>query len=238
MPPDPATIAALADALRQMGGDRVVTGVGAVDVRHLDRITDEEAALVTGAAPRRRVEFASGRVLLHDLAGEPAPILRSASGRPLLPSGRACSLAHDADVVVAAVAGPTVEAVGIDIEPEFELDRDEIDVVVRPDEDRRRATDLFVMKEAVYKAWSATGGELIGHHDVRVDIHDHRFRATITAFPDRTVRARSLGRPGSATAPDPMGTRRLRGLTAFDGTYRRTDGRCLALVIADDPSTR
>jgi len=50
---------------------------------------------------------------------------------------------------------------------------------------RNRTTDkAFTLKEAVYKARSGLGGEMLEHHDVRLDIGSSTFHAEVP--PDRS----------------------------------------------------
>jgi 4'-phosphopantetheinyl transferase EntD len=91
--------------------------------------------------------------------------------RPRFPPGVVGTLAHDRDIAVAATTTvPEYRALGIDIEPDTVLD-DEMASVIRRSEERHLDAHLvFALKEAAYKAWSSTGGRILEHHDVRVDI--------------------------------------------------------------------
>jgi 4'-phosphopantetheinyl transferase EntD len=102
---------------------------------------------------------------------------RSASGAPVWPDGIIGSLAHDADIAVAALASRRdYTGLGIDIEPAHPLDHDLLDIIATPSE--RRAIDddllqahvLFTIKEAVYKATHPIDGVFLEHHDVEVSL--------------------------------------------------------------------
>ena len=56
---------------------------------------------------------------------------------------------------------PGIAALGIDVEPTGPLSAEMAAVILRPDEAGLDAHLAFTLKEAVYKAWSAVGGELI-----------------------------------------------------------------------------
>jgi 4'-phosphopantetheinyl transferase EntD len=144
-----------------------------------------EVGAVSAARPARRREFATGRALLRELLGTSDAILPTGTRAPAWPAGWCGSLAHDDGVAVAAVApSPPWQALGVDLEVHGGLDAGETAIVLRPDEalDALDPVLAFVLKEAAYKAWSALGGGLLDHHDVRVTIHDgDRFEATVVA---------------------------------------------------------
>lgn len=139
-------------------------------------LTPSERASVAAAVPSRQAEFATGRALLRSLIGERAEILRTSSGSPMLPLGWSGSLAHDAEYAIAVVSRSEV-AVGIDIEPRVAMESDVAELIVRADDVVPDALTAFVVKEAVYKAWSTAGGVLIDHQAVRVVAADDRFTA-------------------------------------------------------------
>ena len=122
---------------------------------------------------------------------------------PALPPGVVGSLAHDRLVAVAAICHDVeVTALGIDVEPTEPLSMDVARLIVRDDEAAIDAHLAFTLKEAAYKAWSNSGGRMLGHHDVRLEIDADRFWATV--LPDR---------------------RRI------EGTFTTACGRHLALVV-------
>lgn len=149
--------------------------VGARPIDPIDRaaLVRPERDWLGSAADFRIDEFASGRTLLRSLLGRNIPIPIGADRAPVVPSDVVCSLAHDSAVAVGAVADRgAVSALGIDIEPIVTLGADVASVILRPDERHLDALVAFVVKEAVYKAWSVPGAPLIGHHDVRVRSFD------------------------------------------------------------------
>lgn len=131
-----------------------------------------EADAVARAVPKRRREFATGRVLLRQLLGSDVAIDVLADRRPALPIGTVGSLAHTDTIAVAAVTdAETASALGIDVEPATHLDAAMARIILRADEHGTDAHLAFTVKEAVYKAWSSLGGRMLDHHDVRTVIH-------------------------------------------------------------------
>ena len=75
-------------------------------------------AHVAHAVDRRQREYASGRALLRALIGRPVSIPSRPDRTASLPAGIQGSLAHDNELVVAAISDdPSVIAVGVDVEP-------------------------------------------------------------------------------------------------------------------------
>jgi 4'-phosphopantetheinyl transferase EntD len=182
-------VASIDDVLRRLAPDGVATAsrpITADDERSLHAV---ELAAISTAAARRRREFATGRALLRQLLGRDIAIPASGDRRPAVPDEWVASLAHDAHVAVAALAPAwRVQALGIDIERKGTLDRDVVDVVVRPDDVVSDPLLAFVLKEASYKAWSTIGGRMLEHHDVHISAESPD--ATCSAFvatilPDR-----------------------------------------------------
>jgi 4'-phosphopantetheinyl transferase EntD len=167
--------------LGAMGLERIVRiGWRSVADADLAGLHAPEAASAARAVAARRVEHASGRALLRALTATDAPILRWPNGAPVAPDGWVCSLAHDADLAVAAVApAGAVRALGIDLERRRAVDGDLAHVVLRDDEQGLDATLAFVAKESAYKAWSVLGGRVLDHHDVRVAVAGNRFVAEV-----------------------------------------------------------
>ena len=137
------------------------------------------------------------------MLGGDVPIPVRPDRAPELPAGVAVSLAHDDALAVAAVSfDRRIAALGIDVEPATPLSAEMAAAIVRPDEVGLDAHLAFTLKEAVYKAWSAGGGELIDFDAVRLTLDDDRFSGEVVA----------------------VGAR-------FDGRYAKAGGRWLALVV-------
>jgi 4'-phosphopantetheinyl transferase EntD len=199
-------IAALDRALRGLSPPAVESGVRAIDASDIARLGAGERALVAGAVDKRQREFATGRRLLRELIGIDAPIMVGAGGRPMLPAGTVGSLAHDRDVAVAVVSrSARIVAMGVDIEPDHELPPDVTRLILRPDEVGIDPHMAFTLKEAAYKAWSAMGGTMLDHHDVRLHVSAGRFVAQVV---------------GAAVD--------------LDGSWTTVAGRHLAVVVAGE----
>jgi 4'-phosphopantetheinyl transferase EntD len=202
------TVRRIDHALRSLAPSWVRTGARAVDISDLDGLWPSERAAVRGAVIGRQTEFATGRALLRQLIGQNVEIGVGATRRPLLPPGIVGTLAHDHQIALAAVTRrSSCSALGVDLEPAVGLSPEDAQVVLRPEERDLDAHLVFVLKEAVYKAWSALGGPLIEHHDVTVSID-------------------GSGRDFTAS----IGPNACR----FAGRYIAVEGRYVALVVVDD----
>ena len=175
---------ALEKALRTIAPSDIAVGVRRISAADVSSLFMLESAAVGRAVPSRQREFATGRALLRQLIGCDIPIPIADSRAPILPEGVKGSLAHDANFAVAAVTrDQTIRSLGIDLEPQDELSHEVAEIVLRKDERGIDAHLAFTLKEAVYKAWSGLGGELLEHHDVRLDIGASTFHAEV--LPDR-----------------------------------------------------
>ena len=200
----PGDDATLSSALRSLAPDGVEVRCRAITEADIEDLHPREAELVERAISRRRSEFASGRALLRSMLGTSHPIPRQPNGAPQLPADARASLAHDNDWVVAAITRRSdVAALGIDIEPDSVLTRDEQELIVSPDDQVDDPLLTFVQKEAVYKAWSSLGGRFLDHHEVVIRSGPGTFSGTVT--PERRV---------------------------FNGRHDIVGGRRMALVVA------
>jgi enterobactin synthetase component D len=164
-------------ALRGLAPPDVDVGARTIGEFPMFEVEREE---VKGAAPHRRLEFASGRALLRDLIGVDVPIPAGSNRAPVLPPGVCGSLAHDGHFVVAAVGNcRDYRSIGVDIEPVFPLDQETARAILRRDETDLDPHLAFTLKEATYKAWSGAGGRMLEHHEVRVSTLESRFRAEV-----------------------------------------------------------
>lgn len=196
----------LAALLRSIAPAGVVTGVRCIDDHDLAHLLPEELAAVSSAVALRRREFASGRALLRELIGTDRAIPVGVDRAPMLPPGVAASLAHDRQVVVAAVTWSADIVLGIDVEPVDPLDADVAALVLRRDEAGIDAHLAFTLKEAAYKAWSRGGGRMLDHHDVRLTLDHGCFSAEVVDDGIQLV-----------------------------GRFARGDDRWIALVVAPRP---
>jgi 4'-phosphopantetheinyl transferase EntD len=145
----------------------------------------EEAALIEGAVPSRRREFATGRhcarLALARLDVPATAITTGDRGQPLWPNGIVGSITHCAGYRAAAAARrDRLRAVGIDAEPHRPLPTEVTDMVLLPEEQadlaRLAAADpavhwpaiAFSAKESLYKAWFTLTERWLGFHDARL----------------------------------------------------------------------
>jgi 4'-phosphopantetheinyl transferase EntD len=184
----------LVNFLRSMLPDDVACAAGTLDEVRADLFDIERNAISRAVAKRRR-EFRAGRsyarAALAVLGCPPQPIPVGADRRPIWPNGFIGSISH-CDQVCAAVAARSeaYAGVGIDIEGDEPVDDGMRALICRPEERQRAAavtlsTDgaklLFVVKEAVFKAYYPATGAFLDFHDVSVDLDERSqaFAATI-----------------------------------------------------------
>lgn len=201
----------------------VRVGVRRISPDDIELLATEERDLIPSMTAARQAEFASGRALLRHMLKTTQPILRGARGQPLVSGDAVASLAHDHSHAIAATAlRIDAAAIGVDLEPanSVSLTDNETAMIVRIDDIVRGPLAAFVAKEAVYKAWSALGGQLLNHHDVRivdrdVDIDEgagDAFRASVLVEPVPVESHTSIP-------------------TTFRGRYIRTTTHWVALVV-------
>ncbi len=170
----------------------------------------EEAVQVADSVTRRRVEFATGRLCARRALarlGIDAFILRNDARRaPQWPPGIVGSLTHTGDVpggycAVAVARADTTLTIGLDAEKadglpvhlwRFVLTTAERAWLGAQDAERRGllAKVIFSAKESFYKAQFPLTGQMVGFHDVEVDLDIPR-----GAFAMRVAGAPALG-PG------------------------------------------
>ena len=140
-----------------------------------------EADLFSHAAAsvRRRSGAARSvaRVLLERLHHGAVAILKAPSGAPIWPRGIVGSLAHDDTMAVAAVArAADVSCLGIDIEAAEPLPGELAELISTRTERLRygkgflQGRQLFVAKEAVFKAVYPGDGIFLDYKDIEVDL--------------------------------------------------------------------
>ena len=164
-----------------------------VDERE-DDLLPEERALIRGATPKRRREFAAGRrcarEALAQLGHSGVPLLRNADRSPQWPAGIVGSISHSGALCVAAIAQRAFFAgLGVDVEAGAALaqrvwrrictpaELDELERVAPASERGRIVRLVFSAKEATYKALHPIVGTAFGFQDVeiRIDWERHRF---------------------------------------------------------------
>lgn len=143
-------------------------------------LPEEYAAFATSVVKVRRASGAArivARELFHRMGWPQSAITKSTSGAPIWPNGVVGSLAHDAEIAVAAVTGRRdLGSLGVDVEPAEPLDPELFGLIATTSEceryqgDPRRSRLLFSVKEAVYKAVYPIDGVFLDHHDVEVSL--------------------------------------------------------------------
>lgn len=163
-----------------------------IDARE-DDLLPEEQALIRGAAPKRRREFAAGRRCAREALarlGHPGiPLLRNADRSPQWPPGIVGSISHSGALCVAAVAQRACfAALGVDVEAGTALAQRlwrrictpaELEELKRvaPESERGGIVRLvFSAKEATYKAVHPLIGTAFGFHDLEIGIDWERRR--------------------------------------------------------------
>jgi 4'-phosphopantetheinyl transferase EntD len=145
-------------------------------------VPGDEAAFPDPSEPlaRRRASGAAriaARAALAALGGPAdAPLPRSPHRYPLWPRGYVGSLAHDAEIAVAAAArAADLAALGVDVEPAEPLPDDVAEIALVASErcacaaDATLARAMFAAKEAVYKAINPLDGSELEYEDIEVD---------------------------------------------------------------------
>ena len=159
-----------------------------------------EAAAVSGAAERRRAEFAAGRDCAHRalrLLGRPETGLavgRHDDGAPGWPIGVVGSITHTDRYAAAAVARADLLAIGVDAEPAEPLPAGVAELLCSSEELAWASTHsgqpwdrlLFSAKEATVKALASVDGRLadLSEVEVVVDPAHGTFSARIVGPPE------------------------------------------------------
>jgi 4'-phosphopantetheinyl transferase EntD len=182
-----------------------------LDDREPARLFPEEEAVIGGAVPKRRAEFATGRACareaLEAIGFPPSPILQGDRGEPAWPEGVVGSITHCAGYRASAVArDEDLRTLGIDAEPNEPLPHGLLPDIALPEE-REALKDhsardpgvcwdrlLFCAKEAIYKAWFPLTEAWLGFDDARVrfDIPNRAFTGDLLV-PGPTIDGRQLG---------------------------------------------
>lgn len=155
-------------------------GIGITDPREqTEDLWPQERTAILRAVPKRRCEFAAGRraarLAMADCGLPPMAIPAGPQRAPLWPAGVAGSIAHCADLCIAAIS-TTHRSLGIDIEADSPLDPDLIPIICTKQEREWLATNpdditakqIFCLKEAIYKAQYPLTGRVIDFHALSV----------------------------------------------------------------------
>jgi len=142
-------------------------------------LPEEFGAFATSVNKVRRASGAArivARDLLNRFGHHNRAIVKSGSGAPIWPNGIVGSLAHDAQIAMAAIAERrNYASLGVDVEPADPLEPELLGLVASRTEmlqihlDPCRGRLLFAVKEAVYKAVYPLDGIFLDHYDVEVN---------------------------------------------------------------------
>jgi len=152
-----------------------------------------ETMRMLSARHHRRIEFASGRSYAREalaaLGLEAPDIAGDARHGPDWPAPAVGSISHAGGFAAAVVAlKDSALSLGLDIEVAVPLPERLVDKICLPSERAGLASPtgdaaklLFVMKEAVYKAYAPMTGVRLGFHEieVRADWAGQRFQALV-----------------------------------------------------------
>jgi 4'-phosphopantetheinyl transferase EntD len=144
----------------------------------------EERVYVENSVASRQVDFATGRMvarrLLRELGYSNRAIGRDTDRVPLWPDGVLGSISHTEGACLVAVSvDSTLRGVGVDVEVDEPRSDRFVERITTPEERTgfgsatevgRLATQIFSIKEAVYKACFPVVRERWGFRDVEVEI--------------------------------------------------------------------
>ncbi|WP_245350344.1 4'-phosphopantetheinyl transferase superfamily protein [Bradyrhizobium sp. UFLA03-84] len=184
---------------------------------------------------------AAARTLLGQLGFPPMAIPKTQSGVPIWPTGVVGSWAHHDMVAAAAIARTRkIAALGIDIEPNEPLPENLIALIATASERRMydlhtlKRRDVFVLKEAVYKACFPMDREFLQFQDVEIDIFarsGHVSKANRTFSLELIISKNVIGvaysRPNEVDVPlqNQAGTRKQSILTPSRVSFRSKENR-------------
>jgi 4'-phosphopantetheinyl transferase EntD len=211
-------VTCLRRAIAALLPDDVAVAGGAIDAV-ADALFPVEAAAVERAVEKRRREFGMGRTYarraLATLGCPPGPIPVGSDRSAVWPEGFVGSISHSRRLCAAIAARSNRYAgLGLDLEDDAPIDDEGVRAqICRPEEARDgvdRTKLLFVIKEAVFKAYYPESGAFLEFADV-----------SVTLDPARRSFVAALVRPELP---------RLAGRAAFAGGFRCVDGHIIAAV--------
>lgn len=160
----------------------ILIGIRPIERTDEDALFSSEVTALGHAVAEVRRQSGAARIIARTLLGElgfpPMPIPKTQSGAPTWPAGIVGSLAHHGTVAAAAIAEKRrFGTLGIDIEPNEPLTENLIELIATPNEQRMyglrllKRRSLFVLKEAVYKAYFQLYMDFLDFQDVEIDIY-------------------------------------------------------------------
>jgi 4'-phosphopantetheinyl transferase EntD len=174
----------LAQAIRMPVVSGILVGHRLIAAGDESALSSTDIELFAGSVLKVRRASGAARIVARELLSRLGPgpqqqqtIAKSSSGFLIWPRGIVGSLAHNAQVAVAAVARQRdFLNVGIDVEPAEAVDAEVLAAVATEDELEQiqgaplGGRLLFSVKEAIYKAINPIDGIFLDHHDVHVNL--------------------------------------------------------------------
>lgn len=140
-----------------------------------------EGAGIARATPARQREFAGGRAAVRAaqvaLGLAPRPVPMGADRAPVWPPGLRGTIAHHADLCLAAVTADPWD-LGLDLEPDAPLPPEVWAEVLGAGDDATDRRAVFAAKEAVFKALYPRVRAIFGFDAVRIALTGDGFIAT------------------------------------------------------------
>ncbi|PZV36613.1 4'-phosphopantetheinyl transferase family protein [Mesorhizobium kowhaii] len=160
----------------------ILIGIRPIENGDQTALFSSEVAALGPAVAKVRRQSGAARIIARTLLGQmgfpPTPITKTRSGVPIWPAGIVGSLAHHNTVAAAAIAEKKrIATLGIDIEPNDPLPKDLIELIATPRERRMydlrllQKRNIFVLKEAVYKAYFQIYNKFLEFQDVEIDMY-------------------------------------------------------------------
>jgi enterobactin synthetase component D / holo-[acyl-carrier protein] synthase len=217
----------LSETLASMLPSDIACAGGTLDA-NVDELFDVEKRAIQAAVRKRRREFASGRSYARKALielGCPAQPLPVGSAREVIwPYGFIGSISHSDESCAAIVARTdSYCGIGLDLESDRPIeDHDMRALICRPEERSITWSEgdpsklLFVIKEAVFKAYYPGARVYLDFDDLSVELESSRnfFRAQLM----------------------PMDAPPLAGKRSFTGTFRLWGGQLIATVVIPQPA--
>lgn len=174
-----------------------------------EELFPEEVTFIANAVPRRRGEFAAGRMCarfaLAEYGCDAAVLLAGADRRPLWPEHMTGSISHTTGLCCAVVAPRSVAAaIGVDAQIMSEVTEDVWETICTAGELRilgKAAPGLrqagaalaFAAKEAFFKAQYELTGAWVDFHDIAIQASNGAFSVcTLTPATASFARGREL----------------------------------------------
>jgi 4'-phosphopantetheinyl transferase EntD len=163
----------------------------------------EEKNIVRNAVPKRRNEFAAGRLAAHNAMNRfglpPKPLLTDRDRAPLWPTGVVGSISHTRELAFAAVTSETyAHGIGVDVEDDLALPSDIVTRVCLPSELQYlglwsaeigfdAAKLLFSAKEAFYKSYYPRNKRVLDFLDVGITLRPVERAFEVALMSDRSL---------------------------------------------------